>query len=178
MKAVNDRLGAKRANAESRSARLVARPFLPGSAAFGGDTRRLELIVDRILDLSPEIQSELLAETLHRSIGRHRNIRSTWLGHFEMACEADVTIQGRCQIQMSGSSLGPTSLWAMPTRAPRSPTRRSSRSATRAEGSQPFVMSARRDRRRAYLLGRLLHRKRGAGGEPCLRCPVSLCRQR
>jgi hypothetical protein len=67
--------------------RLVARPFLPGSAAFGGDSRRLELIVDRILDLPPEIQGQLLAETLHRSAGRHRDIRSTWLGHFEMACE-------------------------------------------------------------------------------------------
>jgi len=67
--------------------RLVARPFLPGAAVFGGDSRRLELIVDRILDLSPDIQVGLLAETLHRSADRHRDIRSTWLGHFEMACE-------------------------------------------------------------------------------------------
>ena len=67
--------------------RLVARPFLPGSAAFGGDIRRLELIVDRILDLPPESQGRLLAEASHRSAGRHRDIRSTWLQHFEMACE-------------------------------------------------------------------------------------------
>ncbi|MGH3667017.1 MAG: glycosidase, partial [Acidimicrobiia bacterium] len=67
--------------------RLVARPFLPGAAAFGGDSRRLELIVDRILDLAPEVQSRLLADTLNRSAGRHRDIRSTWIQHFGMACE-------------------------------------------------------------------------------------------
>ncbi|MGH8947213.1 MAG: hypothetical protein ACRDXF_00015, partial [Acidimicrobiia bacterium] len=67
--------------------RLVARPFLPGTAAFGGDTRRLELIVDRILDLPPEIQDQLLTDALARSAGRHRDIRSAWLEHFEMACD-------------------------------------------------------------------------------------------
>ena len=67
--------------------RLVARPFLPGTAAFGGDTRRLELIVERILDLPPEIQGRRLADALDRSTGRHRDIRSTWLRHFEMACD-------------------------------------------------------------------------------------------
>ena len=54
--------------------RLVARPFLPGSAAFGGDSRRLELIVDRILELPPENQGQLLAGAAHRSAGRHRDI--------------------------------------------------------------------------------------------------------
>jgi predicted GH43/DUF377 family glycosyl hydrolase len=67
--------------------RLVARPFLPGAAAFGGDSRRLELIVDRVLDLAPEVQSRLLSDTLNRSVGRHRDVRSAWLQHFGMARE-------------------------------------------------------------------------------------------
>jgi len=67
--------------------RLVAQPFLPGAAAFGGDSRRLDLIVDRVLDLAHEVQSGLLAETLNRSADRHRDIRSAWLQHFGMASE-------------------------------------------------------------------------------------------
>src|SRR5688572_26670969 len=73
--------------------RLVARPFLPGAAAFGGDSRRLELIVDRVLDLAPEVHSRLLADTLNRCAGRHRDIRSTWIQHFEMACERSPRIR-------------------------------------------------------------------------------------
>src|SRR5688572_178222 len=122
--------------------RLVARPFLPGSATFGGDSRRLELIVDRILDLSPETQGRLLAETLHRSAGRHRDIRSTWLGHFEMACEAaprfrklsdpDVRLLIRAYLTLGYAYEG--AALTNPSIVP---------FGKAIGGSQPFVMSAR-----------------------------------
>jgi predicted GH43/DUF377 family glycosyl hydrolase len=67
--------------------RLVARPFLPGTSSFGGDIRRLELIVERIVDLPPETQSDLLADAIQRAKGRYRDIHATWLRHFEMAVE-------------------------------------------------------------------------------------------
>lgn len=69
------------------SRRVVARPFLPGMASFGGDNRRLELIIDRILDLPSAEQEQLLSEATQRSAGRHRDIQSTWLRHFSMAAE-------------------------------------------------------------------------------------------
>jgi hypothetical protein len=57
--------------------RLVARPFLPGTSSFGGDIRRLELIVERIVDLPPETQSDLLADAIQRAKGRYRDIHAT-----------------------------------------------------------------------------------------------------
>ena len=148
--------------------RLVARPFLPGSAAFGGDSRRLELIVDRILDLAPEVQSRLLADTLNRSAGRHRDIRSTWLQHFGMACERaprldnvsdpDVRLLIGAYLTLAYAYEG-----AALTNPSIVPLRRSER------GDAAFRDECAGDRRRAHLLGRLLHRNRGPGGEPCLR---------
>ncbi len=67
--------------------RLVARPFLPGSPGFGGDAARLALIVERVLDLPAEEQDRLLADAIQRSASRYRDIRPTWLRHFEMASE-------------------------------------------------------------------------------------------
>lgn len=67
--------------------RLVARPFLPGTANFGGDTKRLELIVERILDLPLESRQLLLSQARERASGRFRDIGSVWQRHFEMGAE-------------------------------------------------------------------------------------------
>jgi predicted GH43/DUF377 family glycosyl hydrolase len=67
--------------------RLVSRPFLPGALNFGGDVRRLELIVERILALAPETHERLLEDALGRATGRFRDIESRWHRSFEMAAE-------------------------------------------------------------------------------------------
>jgi predicted GH43/DUF377 family glycosyl hydrolase len=65
--------------------RLVSRPFVPGAVNFGGDDRRLELIVDRVLALAPEAQERLLADARERANGRFRDIEGQWLRHFDLA---------------------------------------------------------------------------------------------
>ena len=72
---------------EPDAGRLVSRPFVPGAVNFGGDNRRLELIVERILALSPEAQTRLLAEARDRASGRFRAIESDWIRHFDLAAQ-------------------------------------------------------------------------------------------
>lgn len=72
---------------EPDASRLVSRPFVPGAVNFGGDDRRLELIVDRILALAPTIQDRLLADARSRAEGLFRDIELAWKRHFEIAAE-------------------------------------------------------------------------------------------
>lgn len=67
--------------------RLVSRPFVPGAVNFGGDDRRLGLIVERVLALAPEAQHRLLEEARGRATGRFRDIESLWLRHFDLVVE-------------------------------------------------------------------------------------------
>jgi len=69
------------------ASRLVARPFLPDGLNFGGSLDRVELIVGRVLDLSPDARRALLEAALRRSADRHRDIETTWLSHFEQAAD-------------------------------------------------------------------------------------------
>lgn len=69
------------------ASRLVPRPFLPGTASFGGPSPRLDLIVERILDLAPETQQTLLADARARAGGRYLDIESVWHRHFEMGAQ-------------------------------------------------------------------------------------------
>jgi predicted GH43/DUF377 family glycosyl hydrolase len=72
---------------EPDSGRLVSRPFMPGAVNFGGDSHRVELIIERVLALAPEAQERLLSEALARASGRFRDIEPHWLRHFELASE-------------------------------------------------------------------------------------------
>ena len=69
------------------ASRLVPRPFLPGTASFGGPSERLDLIVGRILDMASEVQQSLLADARERAAGRYNDIESLWLSHFEIGSQ-------------------------------------------------------------------------------------------
>jgi predicted GH43/DUF377 family glycosyl hydrolase len=66
------------------AARVVARPFLPGGLNFGGDSSRIDLIVDRALDLTTNEQKDLLEAARKRSSGSLSDIESTWLENLEL----------------------------------------------------------------------------------------------
>lgn len=65
--------------------RLVVRPFIPGSANFGGDPGRLDQIVDRALQLPTEESREWLDRLASRYEERFPDISSHWQRHFEIA---------------------------------------------------------------------------------------------
>ncbi len=69
------------------ASRLVARPFLPGGLNFGGESDRLELIVDRVIDLAPDEQGQLLAEARARARADFSDIEETWLRNLELGME-------------------------------------------------------------------------------------------
>lgn len=58
--------------------RVVARPFLPGEATFGGGPSRVELITRRVLQLSNGEADELLAQIRRAFEGRHRDLEGVW----------------------------------------------------------------------------------------------------
>jgi predicted GH43/DUF377 family glycosyl hydrolase len=72
---------------EPDPARLVSRPFLPGTVNFGGDYRRLALVIERVLALAPDSQQHLLDDARARARGRFRDIESQWIQHFDLAAE-------------------------------------------------------------------------------------------
>jgi predicted GH43/DUF377 family glycosyl hydrolase len=122
--------------------RLVSRPFLPGAFNFGGDVRRLELIIDRILALAPEAQDRLLEEALARSAGRFRDIESHWLRHFDLAAERVAvlaSVEDPDQRRLIGSYL--TLGYAYEAAALTNPSM--VQFGESRDGVQPFVMSAR-----------------------------------
>ncbi|HSM43895.1 MAG TPA: glycosidase, partial [Acidimicrobiia bacterium] len=58
--------------------RVVARPFLPGGAAFVGGPSRVELIARRVLSLSDIEAKTLLEQTRSLFESRHRDLESVW----------------------------------------------------------------------------------------------------
>lgn len=65
--------------------RVVARPFVPGAATFGGGPSRVDQIAERVLSLTLGESRVLLAQTRARFNDRHRQIESVWLTNFEAA---------------------------------------------------------------------------------------------
>jgi predicted GH43/DUF377 family glycosyl hydrolase len=127
---------------EPDAGRLVARPFLPGAVNFGGDDRRLALIVERVLALAPEAQKRLLAEARQRATGRFRDIESDWMRHFDIAAERVPTLAATNETELRlliGSYL--TLGYAYEAVALTNPSIVPWGEAH--DGYQPFVMSAR-----------------------------------
>lgn len=69
------------------ASRLVARPFLPGGLNFGGESDRLELIVDRVLELPADEQSRLLDEARERARLSFDDIETSWMRNLEDGLE-------------------------------------------------------------------------------------------
>jgi predicted GH43/DUF377 family glycosyl hydrolase len=65
--------------------RLVLRPFIPGSANFGGDLNRVDRMVRRILELPHHEVTALLADLRVRHESRFPDLEGRWLEHFELA---------------------------------------------------------------------------------------------
>lgn len=63
----------------------MARPFLPGTANFGGEPSRLETIVKRVLEIPNESFDEILAELVSRHFGLAADLEAIWVRHFEAA---------------------------------------------------------------------------------------------
>jgi predicted GH43/DUF377 family glycosyl hydrolase len=122
--------------------RLVSRPFLPGAVNFGGDDRRLELIIERILALAPEAQERLLMDARDRSAGRFRDVETQWLRNFDLAADRVAGLEetrGGDLALLIGSylTLGYAYEAAALTNPSMVPLGEPS------DGTQPFVMSAR-----------------------------------
>ena len=58
--------------------RVIAKPFLPGEPTFSGGPTRVELIAQRVLDLSDVEAKVLLDETRVLFEDRHRDLDSVW----------------------------------------------------------------------------------------------------
>jgi predicted GH43/DUF377 family glycosyl hydrolase len=67
------------------SARVVARPFLPGEAAFAGGPSRVELIAKRVLALDDAEAEAVLAQTRSTFAGRHRDLDGIWAQNARIA---------------------------------------------------------------------------------------------
>lgn len=70
---------------EPDGSRLVARPFVPDQANFGGGLERLESIVRRVLDIHPGVRPDLLEAARARAEGRFLDIERRWLEHYQIA---------------------------------------------------------------------------------------------
>lgn len=73
-------------------ARLVARPFIPGSTNFAGSPSRLDRILKRLLDAPVESRRSLLEETETRHAGAVDDLKAVWLQHFAIAQEASTLL--------------------------------------------------------------------------------------
>lgn len=58
--------------------RVVAKPFLPGEATFAGGPTRVQLIADRVLQLSNFEAAHLLERTRASFAGRHPDLENVW----------------------------------------------------------------------------------------------------
>ncbi|HEX6286286.1 MAG TPA: glycosidase-like protein, partial [Acidimicrobiia bacterium] len=65
--------------------RVVARPFLPGEAAFSGGPTRVELIAGRVLGLDEAQADKILAETRAEFASRHSDLDAVWEQNFQWA---------------------------------------------------------------------------------------------
>jgi predicted GH43/DUF377 family glycosyl hydrolase len=65
--------------------RVLARPFLPGEAAFAGGLSRVELIARRVLALEDVDAEKLLAETRAAFVNRHSNLDAAWSDNARLA---------------------------------------------------------------------------------------------
>lgn len=65
--------------------RVVARPFVPGEANFGGSADRVNRIVERVRQLSDSEVAAELESTHRRSADRHRDIESVWQANADLA---------------------------------------------------------------------------------------------
>lgn len=63
----------------------MARPFLPGTANFGGEPSRLDTIVKRVLEIPDESYEVILDELSSRHVGLAADLDAIWLRHFEAA---------------------------------------------------------------------------------------------
>jgi predicted GH43/DUF377 family glycosyl hydrolase len=73
-------------------ARLVARPFIPGSTNFAGSPSRLERILKRILDVPGEARTKILDETGTRHSDAVNDLQGIWLQHFAIAQAASTLL--------------------------------------------------------------------------------------
>lgn len=69
------------------SSRVLALPFFPGEANFGGDRFRVDLIIERIQALSDEEVDREVDRVAASFAGRHRDIEATWERHAERAAD-------------------------------------------------------------------------------------------
>lgn len=65
--------------------RLVLRPFIPGSANFGGDLHRVDRIITRLLELPDDQVTALLADLRARHQERFPDLEAAWLENFDLA---------------------------------------------------------------------------------------------
>ena len=65
--------------------RVVARPFLPGEAAFAGGPTRVELIANRVLALDDAEAVAILDRTRSAFAGRHRDLDAIWAQNARIA---------------------------------------------------------------------------------------------
>lgn len=65
--------------------RVLARPFVPGQPAFGGETSRIDQIIDRLRALDDVEVAEQIEAVRERSTPRHRDIAELWERHAAIA---------------------------------------------------------------------------------------------
>lgn len=70
---------------EPDRSRLVARPFLPEQANFGGGRERLQAIASRVMEIEPETRTGLLEEARSRARDSFRDIEDRWREHYRTA---------------------------------------------------------------------------------------------
>ncbi|MBW3667186.1 MAG: glycosidase [Actinobacteria bacterium] len=70
---------------EPDGSRLVARPFLPDEANFGGGRERLQSIAGRVIDIPPQARPGLLQDARDRAEGSFLDIEARWREHYRIA---------------------------------------------------------------------------------------------
>lgn len=70
---------------EPDRSRLVARPFLPDQANFGGGRDRLQAISARVLEIDPETRTGLLDDARLRARDSFRDVEDRWREHYRTA---------------------------------------------------------------------------------------------
>lgn len=122
--------------------RLVLRPFIPGSANFGGDLSRVDRMIKRLLELPGEEVSALLTALRARHRGRFPALEAGWLEHFDLADQLSqeaVRVSDPDRRLLIGATFSQAYAYegtalTNPCMVPVGPA---------DGGSQPFVMSAR-----------------------------------
>ncbi len=123
--------------------RVVARPFVPGQANFGGATSRLDAITSRVLGLRDDERERRLAEAHQLAAGRYRDIESVWRRHVHIAADQSPLVAG-VEDPETGLLLGAffTQSYAYESAALTNPSMVPVGS-RHPDGAQSFVLSAR-----------------------------------